>query len=63
VPRSDGVEQPVLVPGNPVKMSKVQEGPEQRMPWIGEHTADILSTELGLSDSDLAKLREDGVIN
>jgi crotonobetainyl-CoA:carnitine CoA-transferase CaiB-like acyl-CoA transferase len=63
VPRSDGVEQPVLVPGNPVKMSKVQEGPEQRMPWVGEHTADILSTELGLSDSDLAKLREDGVIN
>jgi crotonobetainyl-CoA:carnitine CoA-transferase CaiB-like acyl-CoA transferase len=44
-------------------MSKVQEGPEQRMPWVGEHTADILSTELGLSDSDLAKFREDGVIN
>jgi hypothetical protein len=44
-------------------MSKVQEGPEERMPWVGEHTADILSAELGLSDTELAKLRESGVIN
>jgi formyl-CoA transferase len=63
VPRTDGVEQPILVPGNPVKMSKVQEGPEERMPWVGEHTASILSTELGLAESDLVKLREQGIIN
>lgn len=63
VPRTDGVEQPILVPGNPVKMSKVQEGPEERMPWVGEHTAAILSAELGLSDAELDKLRADGVIN
>jgi len=63
VPRTDGVDQPILVPGNPVKLSKMQEGPEERMPWVGEHTADILSTELGLSDTELAKLRESGVIN
>ena len=63
VPRTDGVEQPILVPGNPVKMSKVQEGPEERMPWVGEHTAEILSNELGLSESELAKLRDSGVIN
>jgi crotonobetainyl-CoA:carnitine CoA-transferase CaiB-like acyl-CoA transferase len=62
VPRSDGVEQPVLVPGNPVKMSKVQEGPEERMPWVGEHTEQILSAELGLSESELAKLRGEGII-
>ena len=27
MPRSDGVEQPVLIPGNPVKLSGVAEGP------------------------------------
>ena len=37
--RTDGVEQPVLIPGNPVKLSAVAEGPETRIPWVGEHTA------------------------
>ena len=63
IPRSDGVEQPIMVPGNPVKMSKMQEGPETRMPWLGEHTAEVLTTELGLDDDQLAKLRHDGIIN
>jgi crotonobetainyl-CoA:carnitine CoA-transferase CaiB-like acyl-CoA transferase len=63
VPRSDGVEQPILVPGNPVKLSKMQEGPEARMPWVGEHTAEILGAELGLSESELDDLRSQGVIN
>ena len=51
------------MPGNPVKMSRVQEGPETRMPWLGEHTTDILRDDLGLSDADIAKLRADGVIS
>jgi crotonobetainyl-CoA:carnitine CoA-transferase CaiB-like acyl-CoA transferase len=62
MPRTDGVAQPVLVPGNPVKMSRVAEGPEARVPWVGEHTADVLRTELGISDDDLATLREAGVV-
>jgi formyl-CoA transferase len=62
VPRTDGVDEPVLVPGNPVKMSKVAEGPETRVPWLGEHTDAVLSAELGLGDDDLARLRADGVI-
>jgi formyl-CoA transferase len=62
VPRTDGVDQPVLVPGNPVKLSKVQEGPEKRVPWLGEHTDDVLRDELGMSDDDLAALRDDQVI-
>jgi hypothetical protein len=41
----------------------MQEGPETRMPWVGEHTAEILHAELGLDDDQLAKLRGDGVIN
>lgn len=62
VPRSDGVEQPYLVPGNPVKLSKVAEGPETRVPWVGEHTAEVLAAELGLGESDLEDLRAGGVV-
>ena len=57
VPRTDDVDQPVLVPGNPVKLSKMQQGPEGRVPWLGEHTDAVLRDELGLSDDDLAALR------
>ena len=42
MPRTDGVDEPVLVPGNPVKLSKVAEGPETRVPWVGEHTDAVL---------------------
>ncbi|MFP5255133.1 MAG: CaiB/BaiF CoA transferase family protein [Acidimicrobiia bacterium] len=62
VPRTDGVEQPVLVPGNPVKMTAVADGPETRIPWLGEHTDEVLGAELGLSASQLAELRQAGVI-
>ena len=62
VPRTDGVQQPVLVPGNPVKMSGVAEGPETRVPWLGEHTDEVLAAELGLDAATLASLRADGVI-
>jgi len=62
VPRADGVDEPVLVPGNPVKMSKVAEGPETRVPWLGEHTGDVLAAELGLDADALDELRADGVI-
>ena len=63
VPRSDDVDEPILVPGNPVKMSKVAQGPETRMPWVGEHSGEVLATELGLDDDELAALRADGVIS
>jgi crotonobetainyl-CoA:carnitine CoA-transferase CaiB-like acyl-CoA transferase len=62
MPRTDGVEDPVLIPGNPVKLSAVAEGPETRVPWVGEHTAEVLAAELGLSPDDLDKLRAEGVI-
>ncbi len=58
--RDDGGE-PVLVPGNPVKMSRLQEGPETRMPWLGEHTDEVLSAELGLDADRLAALRAAGI--
>ena len=62
MPRPDGGEQPVLVPGNPIKMSKVAEGPETRVPWLGEHTDEVLADELGLSADELAALRDEGAI-
>ena len=61
--RTDDRPDPVLIPGNPVKMSRVSEGPETRVPWIGEHTDDVLISELGLGADELASLRADGVIN
>jgi len=62
IPRPDGVEQPVLVPGNPVKMSAVAEHAEDRPPWLGEHTAAVLAAELGLTPGEIEELRSDGVI-
>jgi len=62
MPRADGVDDPVLVPGNPVKLSKMAEGPETRVPWVGEHTDAVLREELGLDDAELARLRANGII-
>ena len=62
MPRTDGVDEPVLVPGNPVKLSKMAEGPETRVPWLGEHTDEVLAAELGLTAERLAALREAGTI-
>ena len=63
VPRTDGETTDVLVPGNPVKLSNVSEGPETRVPWVGEHTDDVLRAELGLDDETLSTLRKQGVIS
>jgi formyl-CoA transferase len=62
IPRVDGVAEPVLTPGNPVKLSKMTEGPETRPPWTGEHTDDVLRIELGVGDEELARLHAQHVI-
>jgi crotonobetainyl-CoA:carnitine CoA-transferase CaiB-like acyl-CoA transferase len=62
MPRTDGVDQPILIPGNPIKMSAVADGPDQRVPWLGEHTDALLRAELGLDDDALATLHADGTI-
>jgi len=61
-PRTDGVDQPVLIPGLPVKFAEITEGPESRVPWLGEHTDAVLAAELGLSATELAALRDAGVL-
>ena len=32
------------------------------MPWLGEHTDEVLTDELGLTDAELTQLRVDGII-
>jgi crotonobetainyl-CoA:carnitine CoA-transferase CaiB-like acyl-CoA transferase len=43
-------------------MSRVSEGPDVRMPWLGEHTDEVLAAELGLDDARIDQLRANGVI-
>ncbi len=62
IARPDGSGPPVLVPGNPVKLSGVPDAPDNRIPWVGEHTDEVLRAELGLSDGRLEELRSTGVI-
>ncbi len=63
LPRTDGVEQPVLIPGNPVRLSGVTPAAETRPPWLGEHTDAVLAAELGLSPEALSELRAGKVIS
>lgn len=59
-PQGDGP--PVFTTGNPVKLSNTADGPERRMPWLGEHTDEVLAAELGLDAGTIAALRADGVV-
>lgn len=53
---------PIKLVGNPVKFSGAPEGPIGPFPMLGQHTAEVLQTELGLSDADLEALAADGTI-
>jgi crotonobetainyl-CoA:carnitine CoA-transferase CaiB-like acyl-CoA transferase len=61
VPRPDA-EAPLLVAGNPVKLSGEGATPRRRWPRLGEHTDAVLSAELGLGAAELRELRAKGVI-
>src|SRR6202022_988335 len=54
IPRTDGVAQPVLVPGNPIRLSGLAAAREGQPPWLGEHTERVLAAELGLTATELA---------
>jgi crotonobetainyl-CoA:carnitine CoA-transferase CaiB-like acyl-CoA transferase len=51
-----------IVPGNPVKLSAVDEHPDGPLPGVGEHTASVLRDELGLTGDEIADLAGAGVI-
>jgi len=50
------------VVGNPIKMSRTPEGPIERWPTLGQHTEEVLRSDLGLDDADLSALRASGAI-
>jgi crotonobetainyl-CoA:carnitine CoA-transferase CaiB-like acyl-CoA transferase len=60
--RTDGEPGPVVVPGNPIKLSAVPDIHDRRLPGLGEDTVDILRQELGLSDAEIGALAEAGTI-
>jgi formyl-CoA transferase len=61
VARPDGGD-PLLVVGNPIKLSDAPERAVERWPALGEHTAAVLRRDAGLSDAEIAELRGKGVV-
>ena len=65
-PLFDEVEQPgigtYLMPGSPLEMSAFERRPVRRAPLLGEHTDEVLSDVLGLSDAELGRLHDRGVV-
>lgn len=51
-----------LVPGSPISFGAFPRQPPRRAPLLGEHTDEILGDDLGLSDKEIVRLREDGVV-
>jgi formyl-CoA transferase len=60
--RPDGMDQPVVFPNNPIKMSGAPAGPARRVPWFAEHTDEVLRADLALDDHTLDDLHQAGVI-
>lgn len=62
IKRDDGVEQPVYVAGNPIKMTKMVDGGDGDFPYLGEHTDEVLRELLGMDVNSLSRLHETGVL-
>jgi crotonobetainyl-CoA:carnitine CoA-transferase CaiB-like acyl-CoA transferase len=52
----------VRLPGNPIRMSGMQETISTPAPQLGQHTDEVLGRLLALSAHDLRTLRESGAI-
>ena len=63
IPQPTGEGEPVVVLGNPLKFSKVVDGGDTRMPWLGEHTQEVLQVNLGLKPDEIDKLIDKGIIS
>ncbi|MCG6860429.1 MAG: CoA transferase [Chromatiaceae bacterium] len=65
-PMFSELEQPgigsYLVPGSPIDFGAFDREPPRRAPILGEHTDEILSQDLGLSDSEIGRLRQAGLV-
>jgi 2-methylfumaryl-CoA isomerase len=60
------VEQPgigtYLMPGSPIDFSAIERRQVTRAPILGEHTDEILLDILGLSQAEVGRLHDDGVV-
>ncbi len=60
------LEQPGIgrysVPGTPFEFSDFERRPPKRAPLLGEHTDEILSGILGLSDAEISRLHSDKIV-
>lgn len=65
-PMFDMIEQPgigdYLIPGSPFEFGAFERTPPERAAVLGEHTDEILSGILGMSDSEISRLHEDKVV-
>ena len=52
----------IKVLGSPIKLSETPVKIETPAPLLGQHNEELLSTLLGYSKEEIAKLRKDGVI-
>jgi 2-methylfumaryl-CoA isomerase len=53
---------PYLAPGSPVNLGAADSRQPARAPVLGEHTAEILRTDLGLSEQQIKDLQKRGVV-
>ena len=51
-----------LMPGSPLWFGDLQRAPVRRAPILGEHTEEVLADVLGLSGSEIGRLRDAGVV-
>jgi len=65
-PMFDLIEQPgigeYLMPGTPFEFGQFEREPPQPAPALGQHTDEILSDLLGMSDVEVSKLHDDKIV-
>ena len=65
-PMFQEVEQPgigtYLMPSTPLNFEACERLPPRRAPLLGEHTDEILADVLGLSDGEIGRLYDDGIV-
>lgn len=65
-PMFEEVDQPgigtYLMPGSPLGFGKVDRLPVRRAPRLGEHTDEVLADVVGLSESEIGRLHDAGVV-
>jgi 2-methylfumaryl-CoA isomerase len=65
-PMFEEVEQPgigsFLMPGSPLVFSNAERRPPERAPQLGQHTDEVLAGVLGMSDAEIGRLHDRGVV-